>query len=386
MILKTKEFKQSCTKILSALDTSSTGVTELVELNVYNNTLFLNVTNNDYYVSVLFPLEAHYEDESFKATVNASLFLKLISQITTEELELIIKDKYIQIKANGTYKIPLIYCSNGDMLSLDKIDIFNPTVNMEMDTEILKSIMYYNSKELQKGIISNETIQRLHYIDNQGAVTFTTGACVNNFTLPKNIQILLNNKLVKLFKLFDSETVNFTLGYDALSTEIIQTKVRFESSDIILTAILNCDNSLLKAIPVERIRARANNIYPNTIQVSKNALIQAISRLLLLITPNKSTTTTTEAIKFKPVGKFVFTKGKLTLYDIEGENSESIIISGYDREEEYTAVFDLNDIKLTLDTCIEPYLSFSFGDGQAGVISRLNILNVIPECDMVQRG
>ena len=287
----------------------------------------------------------------------------------------------IQIKANGNYKIPLIYC-NDKMMELDKIQIVNPTVNMEMDTEILRSILAYNSKELQKGVISNETIQKLHYVDSQGAVTFTTGACVNNFTLPKDIQILLNNKIVKLFKLFDSDTVDFTLGYDALSDEIIQTKIKIASPTIVLTAILNCDNSLLKAIPVEKIRARANNIYPYTITISKNSLIQAINRLTLLVMPSKNKVA--DPGKFRPVGKFVFTKGKLTLYDVNKENSEEIAISGFESDEEYTAVFDLNDIKLTLDPCIEPYLSFSFGDGQAGVISRLNILNVIPQCDLVQ--
>ena len=343
MVLQTKEFKQACSKILSAIDNSATGVTELVELCSSNNSLYLNVTNNEYYMSVVFPLTT--VEENFKATVNANLFLKLISQITTEELELSIKENYMQVKANGTYKIPLTYCSNGDMMSLDKIDILNPTVNMLIDTDILKSILAYNVKELQKGIISNESIQKLHYVDDQGAVTFTTGACVNNFTLPKKIQILLNNKLVKLFKLFDTDVVDFTLGYDALSEEIIQTKIRLESTNIILTAILNCDNSLLKAIPVDRIRDRANAIYPYTVQINKNNLNQAISRLLLLITPNKKTVT--DPIMFKPVGKFTFSNGKLTLYDVNGENSEDIIISGFPEGNEYSAFFDLNDIKLT---------------------------------------
>lgn len=381
MILQTKEFKQACAKILSAIDNSSgSEIMELVELYAEGDTLHMSVTNNEYYVSVLFNLN---NTENFKATVNASLFLKLISQITTEELELILKDTYIQVKANGNYKIPLIYC-NDKMMELNKIKILNPTVSMEMDAEILRSILAYNSKELQKGVISNETIQKLHYVDDQGAVTFTTGACVNNFTLPKPIQILLNNKIVKLFKLFDSDTVSFTLGYDALSEEIIQTKIEIASPSIVLTAILNCDNSLLKAIPVQKIRARANNVYPYTIQVNKNILVQAINRLTLLVMPGKNKSV--DPGKFKPVGKFVFSKGKLTLYDVNGENSEEIAISGYEANEEYSAVFDLNDLKLTLDTCIEPYLSFSFGDGQAAVISRLNILNVIPECDLVQVG
>ena len=77
MILQTKEFKQACSKILSAIDNSATGVTELVELCSSNNSLYLNVTNNEYYMSVVFPLTT--VEENFKATVIDNLFLKLSS-------------------------------------------------------------------------------------------------------------------------------------------------------------------------------------------------------------------------------------------------------------------------------------------------------------------
>ena len=350
---------------------------ELVELSTEGNTLKLSVTNNEYYVSTLFNLE---EAEDMKATINASLFLKLISQITTETLEIIKKDNYIQINANGKYKIPIIF-SNDKMMELPKIDIMNPTVNMELDTEILRSILQYNSKELQKGVISNGEIQKLHYVDEQGAVTFTTGACVNNFTLSKPIKILLNNKIVKLFKLFDSETVDFTLGYDALSNDIIQTKIKIASNNVVLTAILNCDNSLLKMIPTDKIRNRANTVYPYTINVSKNGLLQAISRLMTMIMPNKAKSS--DPSQFQPTAKFVFSKDKVTIWDLGEENCEEVIITNYNGENDYTALFNLNDVKLTLDTCIEPYLAISFGDSEAMVISRLNILNVIPECSLI---
>ena len=96
------------------------------------------------------------------------------------------------------------------------------------------SILQFNSKELSKGIISRP-IQKLYYVDEHGALTFTTGACVNSFELQQPVKLLLNDRLVKLFKLFKGEQVDFTLGYDTISEDTIQTKVRFESDDIIIT-------------------------------------------------------------------------------------------------------------------------------------------------------
>ena len=43
---------------------------------------------------------------------------------------------------------------------------------------------------------------------------------------------------------------------------------------------------------------------------------------------------------------------------------------------------DLMDIKNTLETCNEQYLTINFGDSVAIVISRANIKNVIPECSV----
>ena len=45
----------------------------------------------------------------------------------------------------------------------------------------------------------------------------------------------------------------------------------------------------------------------------------------------------------------------------------------------YTNSIDLLDLKSTLENCVEKYLTMNFGDGQAVVIARGNVYNVIPE-------
>ena len=372
MLIETQALKESCNKILNAIDSSgSSDLTDLVELKAENSTLYLNVTNTEYYVSAMFPLNTN---EEFHATINANTFLKLIPQLTTEVIELNFKDTYVNVKANGNYKLPVVF-SGDDMMELPKINIENKTCEMVIDSEVLKSISHYNVKELAKGIIINPDVQKLHYIDEKGALTFTTGACVNNFTLPKPIKILLKNILVNLFKLFDTETVNFSLGHDALSDEIIQTKIQIKNNNIELTAILNCDDSLMRAIPVEKIRGRAEVIYPYTINISKNDLLQAINRLYLFTGDDK--------IKAKPaIFEFSPVDGKVTIWDDNRHNSEELICTGFTGTDPYEVILDLKDLKLTLDTCTDQYVSMSFGDGQAVVLKRLNIYNILPVCEL----
>lgn len=369
MIIKSEILKKYSNIILQAVDSNEISlITETLELKTLNNILFMNVTNKEYYAQVKISLT---NTEDLHATVSANLFLKLIAQITTPDIELSVKDNYLIIKGNGNYKLPLIF-EGDNLLELPEIIINNKTCELDISSDILISILQYNSKELLKGTISRP-VQRLYYVDEFGAITFTSGACVNNFSLSKPIRILLNDKLVKLFKLFQGQTVHTTLGYDAVSDEIIQTKICFETEDITLTAILACDDTLLNSVPVSAIRGRVNNTYPYVINLNKDELLETVNRLLLF----SSGVGSKEVLK--PYSKFEFNLDSVTIYDAKDINKEIISYSNTTITNSYTAMFDLIDLKSTLEACSDKYITLSFGDNQAAVLSRGSIFNVIPE-------
>lgn len=372
MIIKTKLFKEVCSTILLGIDnTDISTLTETLELKTEEKTLILNVTNGEYYVSVKFPLE---HEEDFSASVNANLFLKLISAVTTEDIELEKKKDYLQVKANGTYKIPFIYDGSEEMLKLPEITINNPTTQLKISGEILNSILVYNSKELQRGTIS-KPVQKLYYVDEKGCLTFTTGACVNYFELEKPIKVLFNNRLVKLFKLFKGEMTDFTLGYDPIDENLVQTKVRFETPSIILTAITGCTDDLLKSVPVAAIRGRAEKDYPYSVVLNTQELKEAINRLLLFSAGYGSVK------NLKPYSKFEFINNQITIYDSNNENTETFLFKNdVNFETLQSFILDLSDLKLVVDTVTEDYLTLSFGDHQAVVLKRGVITNVFPEC------
>jgi hypothetical protein len=371
-IIRSEDLKDVCGKILTAVDSTELSlVTETLELVASGDVLTVGVTNREYFAEVKLKLE---DVNNFRATVNATLFLKLISQITTDTIELSVVENTLVVKGNGTYKLPLIF-DGEELLTLPKIEIENPTNEFPISAEILNSILQFNSKQLTTGTIS-KPVQKLYYVDELGAITFTNGACVNSFSLSQPVKVLFNNRLVKLFKLFKEGDVKFTLGYDPISEEIIQTKVRLENASVSITAILSCDDTLLGSVPVKAIRGRAFSEYPHSVNLNKSALIQTINRLTLF----NSTDTFT-----KPYGTFEFGKDSVVVYDSNKENCETIY---YDNDvtsldETYTGIFNLADLKTTLETCNEPYLCMSFGDGAAMVISRGSVKNVIPEVKLV---
>lgn len=361
MILKRDEIKDVCSKILLAVDSSElSAITETLELIVKENILYLNVTNREYFVMVKIPVEVN---TNFHATVNATLFLKLISQITTEDVELNVEDRCLVVKANGVYKLPLIY-DNGELLKLPEINIENVTNEFSMGSQILHDILNYNSKELSKKLFL-KLVQKYYYVDECGCITFTTGACVNNFTLPQPVKLLFNQKIVKLFKLFDGE-ISFTMGHNLFGGDVTQTVVKFENDKITLTAIISCDDTLINSVPVNVIRNMATDEYRYSVVLNKDEMLQSINRLLLFSSSGT-------------FGKFDFTTDGLIMSFGNSSKENVKYCNDTSMSEDYCAVIDLNDLKLVLENCAESHFTINFGNSRSIVIVRNNIYNVIPE-------
>ena len=367
MIIRCEELQKVCSKILSAVDTSNNSIiTETLEMYTENNYLYMSITNKEYFVKIRLDIQ---EEIEFNATVSADVFLKLISKMTTETIEFSINNNHLVVKGNGTYKLPMIY-ENDALLKLPEIIINNITSQFDVNKHILNSIVNYNSKELSKKHVISNPVQSMYYIDEKGCITFTTGACVNKFTLPTTIKILLTDKIVRLFKLFSHDIVHVDYGKDALSNGMILSKIKFYTDDIELTAIINSDDSMINNVPESAIRTRAFDTYDYSVVINKKMLLNAIDRILLFVN---------NTLGF--YGKFNFTKDQLTLSNDAGDNSEVIMYeNSVDNLADYTAVFDLADLKLIISEIKSDYITMSFGDNQAAVIIDKDIYNIIPEC------
>ena len=368
MICRIEDLKKVSSILLTAVDSSEISkITDNLELKVENEILNLSVTNGEYYVRSKLPI---YEDIDFHATVNANIFLKLLTKITTETVEFKIEENSLTIIGNREYKIPLIY-DGEDMLTLPEITINNVTTTFDVKSDVLKSILHYNSKELSKRNVVSNPVQKLYYIDNEGAITFTSGACVNVFKLPKPVKILLSQKVVGLFKLFDECDVTFNLGQDQIAnTSSIQTKVSFESDFLKISAIIPSNDALVGTVPTQVIRNRAFNAYEKSASINRVELLQAIERLMIFYDGASNFYANFE---FKPDELIISSISNNDIY----ESINYVTSSGL--EEEYKAILDLNDIKIISQVYNEGQITMNFGDGQAFVLIKPNIYSVVPE-------
>ena len=374
MILKTKNFQEAANKILLAVGVDKAAAN--LELAARDTKLFLRVTNREYYCAVAFELENPAE---FRAVVDANLFLNLISGINTEEFELEIKDTFVVVKAGrSSYKLAMIY-ENDQLMKLPviKLDPEQVTVSMNISNDILMSILNVNSREVQKAkkVEVNE-LQRYYYIDETGCFTFTTGACINAFTLEKPIKLLLTDKVVKLFKLFNSDAW-LSYGHLVNADKSLQPIVVFQTEDVYVATRLLSDETCIQKVkaPCDAMKALAKEVYEHNLVLSATDLSAAISRLLMF---HKNSSARAD-LSFVPAS-VEFTNTELTISDLSGDNKEVITIeNGSSTIGGYSMGVNLIDLKAVLDSCKNEHITVNCGNHKSIIICRANISNVIAE-------
>lgn len=376
MILKTKEFQEAANKVLLAVGLDSYNAGNL-ELFVKDSYLYLNVTNKEYYVSIKFPLE---KPEPFRAVVDATLFLNLISGINTDTFELNVDGNVVKvISGKSVYKIAMIF-ENSELIQLAVIRLNNVTVDMAISNDILQSILNVNSKEVQKGKkLDVQELMKLYYIDETGCFTFTTGSCLNRFELEKPIKLLLNDRIVKLFRLFNEDIIQLSYGYDSEMGEVAYPKVVFQTPTVYIAARVNCDDVLLHKVqgPCEATKKFINETYSNNIVISTSNLSSAISRLLMFTKNNKSTGVKPDSTCV--VATMMANSDEISLVDSQGNVEVVPIENSSTVDTSYSLRLNLIDIKLVLDSCKVDYLTMNYGNKRSIVLNRGKISNLIPE-------
>ena len=274
------------------------------------------------------------------------------------------------VVGDGRYVFPLINLGN-NLTTLPKIELSNVVNRFNLEGKVLNNILTYNGQELTKGTITSP-VQLLYYFDQNGVITFTQGACVNSFDCPGSFKILMNARLVKLFRLFQDESVEVSIAFDQTSSNDIQTKISFITDNVEIYAILTNDESLLNKVPASIIRERGSKLYPYSIEINKKEFLSSILRLLVF---NKEGTY---------YAKITFNGKSAQIQPLSTETVETLsYVSSSNGEINYECTLDLMDLKNTLDAYQSDFISMYFGDGAAVCLVFGNIKTIIPECSNV---
>lgn len=379
--IKTEKIKDIASKVAMGVDGDRTSpISELLEFELKDKNLTLKTTNKEYFLKTVIE-NITDTDEYFHATIIADTFLTLVSKTTTSEIKLDIKNNALVFNGNGRYLFPVV--SEGeDVVKLPDIK-FEPNDDMiefNIDGNTLKSIYDFNSKELNKEV-AVDPIQKYYYMDNQGALTFVEGACINEFKVEssKSFKILLNERLVQLFKLFTDQKVKVSIlhtenGVDNNGLVTYQNRIRFDIPNIQLTAIIP-DSDLVEKYPALQIRQLANIVYPQQVNISKSSLLESLDRLSIFDKKAGG-----NKVDLKKCGKISFFNDHMEIESMKDGNVELVsYVNNTTSTDDFTSYVSLSDLVKHGNISIADNIVLHFGTGDAIMMQRKNLKQVIPE-------
>lgn len=212
--------------------------------------------------------------EEMDITVDADKFGKLIAKITSEDIDLSVKDDVLHVKANGTYKLPLIADEDGLVVFPDlRSDL--STVDKWGDIKLSSIMQAYNiNRSALAKTLENPALTGYYCGDK----VVTTDANVITFNMFKMFSgdfpdMLISAQQMVLLSLFSEEDIKVTTD---------QETIIFATDGMII------EGSLMEGIeefPINDINGYLDVAFTSSCKVPKDLLLSVLDRLALFIEP-----------------------------------------------------------------------------------------------------
>ncbi len=208
--------------------------------------------------------------EDMDITVDADKFGKLIAKTTSEDIDLSVKEDVLFVKANGTYKIPLISDEDG-LISFPDVNV---CLIPNAKTKLSSVMQAYNiNKSALAKTLENPALTGYYC----GDMVISTDANVITFNGFKMFDyenpILISAQQMQLLTLNTKEDIDVSIG---------KTGIQFVTEDVVI------DGAFMEGIedfPANEVNAYLDEVFTSSCKVPKDLLLSVLDRLALFIEP-----------------------------------------------------------------------------------------------------
>lgn len=274
LIINTTELKEMVSKAeKGAGNNKLLPITSLMGIS-YADKFTLTTTDGTNYLCVTKDMQAPV-NEAFEVAVAVDRFAKLIARMTCEQVSIEIIDNYLQVSGNGTYKIELPYDENGAVVKYK-----NPADKL------------VNSKISEEGTITTATVRQIitsvkpslsvtpevpcymHYYAGDKVVGTDTYTIADLEYKMFEQPVLISVELMNLLSLTNDAQPKYTVYADG--------NIKFEASDCQIYG--RCADGL-DEYAISAIDKLINKSFVSSCEISKDAILQLLDRLMLFVAP-----------------------------------------------------------------------------------------------------
>lgn len=322
-------------------------ITSMLGLITKDNKLLIASTDmSNHCIAVI---DKVVEDDT-NITVDADKFSKLIAKITTDDVELIIEDEVLVIKANGTYKLPIITDEDGAVqFPIPEI----PDMSDASDVLLTSILSVYN---INKASLSDDmSTPHLtgYYCDEDTSISADGESITFN-----NISLFGNTNLV-------SSTMMDLL---ALNT---QEKIKYKKDDLMFFVadnliIVGPELEGIENYPIETIKDFLGESFSSSCAVSKSGLIDVLDRLTIFIDPYD-----------KNGANFRFTRAGITVSSRQSSSVENVAYIKSDNFNQFSCVVDVPQLRDVINSIPEDTIKICYGNESALRLESGNTIIII---------
>jgi len=208
--------------------------------------------------------------EDMDITVDADKFGKLIAKTTSEDIDLSVKDDILFVKANGTYKIPLISDEEGLVTFPAISETKGKTTNVKL-TSIMQA--YNINKSALAKTLENPALTG-YYCGDMVISTDANVITFNDFKMfEQDEPLLISSQLMQLLTLNKQEDIELIAN---------NTLLTFITDDMVVQGPAM---EGIEDFPADDVKAYLDEAFTSSCKVPKDLLLATLDRLALFIEP-----------------------------------------------------------------------------------------------------
>ena len=352
MRIKKEDLKSLLEKVMIGVGNNKIiPITNSLGIKKFGNHLTLCGTDGANYLYTTTELDFDAEDTNTENNicVEASLFDRLISKITTDYITLNVENQKLEVIGNGNYVLPIKLDENGHWLLFPNKEVQDGASEEVIDAQKIRNLRSYNEKALSKNP-ENVSLNG-YFIDNEKAVAtdrLVMSVIKDNYLTEP---ILLRKSFVDLLTFLNGDIIicRWDNNIYASNGE---------------TEIYSSENAPVGNFPLEKLMKAINGFtFNNEAKISLKDLSSALDRLSIFVTE----------------GSYLLLNvkdGYLYIEESSTKANELIKLEGVD-EAEWSGKIDITLLSEQIRPFRTDIVNFSFGNETAVRFSEKDVSKII---------
>lgn len=350
MKLKTKTLQEMLAKSYKGVSNNKLiPITSLLNIKVQNNLLLLTTTDATNYLYIKAPEKVDCENIEF--SVLADTFFKLITKITTENVELNIDGNILNIKANGNYKIELPLDENGDLIKFPTKSVPD-TFGSIVKHSVVDKILNYNKASLA---VSVELPSLACYYCGDYVVTSDRFKICKTDIKMFDKPLLISSSLMDLLSIMTDEEIQYSVTPD-------NEMVFVTNNELIISPVVED----IEQFPIDAIVGLATSEFTSSCKLSRSAILDVLERIALFVSDYD-----------KKAIYLTFTKDGLMISSKKSSGVEVIPYEESENFKDYTCCIDFEMLKSQITTQGCETINLAYGSEVAVKLTDGNVTQIV---------